>query len=89
MKLYYLNPNDYGKQWFVMAENKEMAIEAFLKFAKEKDKEAGDLQKEAGMFEEWNYNMNSLNKALDDIKQNGTYTLNCFDVGEVIRSELS
>lgn len=30
MKLYHLNPNGYGGEWFVMAESREKALESIL-----------------------------------------------------------
>lgn len=36
MKLYYFNPNDYGQEYFVMAENKIKAHQYLIKYFKNK-----------------------------------------------------
>jgi hypothetical protein len=36
MKLYYLNPNDYGNEYFVMSDSKENAIDAIVNHMKKK-----------------------------------------------------
>lgn len=36
MKLYYFNPNNYGAEYFVCSESKEMAFKSLLNFLRKK-----------------------------------------------------
>lgn len=74
MKLYYFNPNAYGDQYFVMAENKAQAFEYLLASSKiyKPDREAWE-------------KVDILNLE----KLPFGYTLDEYEKGEVIRSEIA
>lgn len=67
-KLYHLNPNDYGDEYFVLAESKEKALE-YITNSKEYGSE--------------------LFKGKDINNLPDKYTLNEYELGKVIRSEIA
>ena len=87
MKLYYFNPNNWGDQYFVMAENKIEAHEYLLqhfekliddpneKYAKKSNREA---------LKQWK----KVNPENPDTFPTG-YTLDEFEKGQIIESEIA
>lgn len=67
MKLYHLNPNDYGEEYFVLAESKEHAFELIL--------------------EKLDKNCTLATCTWDTLPRK--YTLDEYNYGEVIRSEIA
>lgn len=80
MKLYYLNPNGYGEQFFVMAESKEKAMESILKYIKGMSRMEGDY---------WDNEHENFSKLHKEGKLANGYSLNEFSEGQVIRSEIA
>lgn len=86
MKLYYFNPNGYGEEFFTMAESKETAHQNLLNYLKTK----------AGFDKNNSYNYwEEVLKDWEDVDINdestypNDYSLDSFDKGEVIRSEIA
>jgi hypothetical protein len=84
MKMYYFNPNGYGHEYFMIAENKIKAHEYLLKYlsellSDEKEKCYYDLNLKN--FNWWK-NIN-----LEDNNTMGSYTLDEYNVGEVVYTE--
>jgi hypothetical protein len=79
MKMYYFNPNDHGQEYFVMAENKIQAHQFLIKY-----------------FEKYSRNFyynENIQKwidvdPLDHYTFPDSYTLDEYDVGVVIETEL-
>lgn len=86
LKLYYLNPNDYGDEWFTIAENKEQALKNIIKSI-EKEMELDD-----AMFNKFHLQdikwISKINPS-DQTTFSGKYTLDEYKNGGVIRSELA
>lgn len=75
MYLYHLNPHSYGQEWFVMASNKTEAFNYILKDIKTKYR-----------------NYYNYFKKTDPLKPETfpeEYTLDEYETGKVIRSEIS
>lgn len=85
MKMYYFNPNTYGAEFFVMAEDKIKAHEYLLKYLKNK---ATSTDCHAKMYEE-ELEMWSKANPLDDKTFPSGYTLDEHKIGSVIESEIS
>ena len=83
MKMYHYNPNDYGDEFFVMAENKTKAHEYLLKHLEDKIVSAGCYAK---MYQD-DLEMWKKVNPLDD-KILGIYTLDEHEIGSVIKSEI-
>lgn len=84
MKLYYFNPNDYGQEAFVLAENKEKAKEYLLK-----QKLPPKITKAMYDYPEYDASLFH-NEMIDDmVNLKDKYTLEEHGVGEVIFSEIS
>jgi len=86
MKMYYYNPNNYGEEFFVLAENKTNAHEYLLKHLKNKIKKEKPYQT--------TYHKDLLNlfekvNPLDDTTFPRKYTLEEYEVGDVIQSEIA
>jgi len=79
MKIYYFDPNNYGQQYFVMAESRSEAIKYLTKYFDEEIKKETDKDFVEILKEEKDVAIN----LKDD------YTLEEFDVGEVIVTEIS
>lgn len=79
MKLYYFNPNNYGIEFFTVAESEEKAIEALNKFLETttfpKDKNGKPLKWGDDYFKKTRYNEG--------------YTIDVYEPGQVIISEIS
>lgn len=85
MKMYYYNPNNYGAEFFVMAENKTKAHEYLLKYLENKivdEKCYAEMYKDD--FEMWK-NVNPLDSKTFPRK----YTLDEHEIGSVIESEIA
>jgi hypothetical protein len=76
MKLYYFNPNDYGTEYYVLAENKINAITYLLNHFKQ--------TKNMEKFKMWK-NTNSKNPQTFPIN----YTLEEHGIGDVLVSSIS
>ena len=87
MKLYYFNPNNWGAQYFVMAENKIKAHEYLLTFLEKrmnKSEEQCYLKTNQNELKEW-----EIVDPLDPTTFPQKYKLDEYEVGEVINSENS
>jgi len=85
MKLYYFNPNDWGIQYFVMAENKIDAHKNLLSFLEKRMKEPNEqcyVNANTEELEDWK----KVNP-LDPSTFPETYKLDEYEVGQVIQSE--
>ena len=82
LKMYYLNPNDYGQEYFTIANGKEEALENILKYLREKCKGylTNHYEKEFVMVQE------IINSKYLEYPQK--YTLDEYTNGGVIESEL-
>jgi hypothetical protein len=96
MKLYHLNPNDYGAEWFVMAESSEKAMECILnKLSVEAD--AADIEnrrrRSAGLlYSKGSTCERDTFKMVKKFSETGLmrkYTLDAYNVNEVIESEIA
>lgn len=76
MKIYYYNPNDYGVQFFVMAENKTKAHEYLLKHLEDEI-----CQEDLEIWKRVN--------PLDVKTFPSNYTLDEHEFGSVIQSEIA
>lgn len=85
MKMYYYNPNDYGAEFFVMAENKIKAHEYLLKHLENKIVSescfAKIYQDDLDMWKK----VNPLDKTTFPDK----YSLDEHEIGSVIQSEIA
>jgi len=85
MKMYYYNPNNYGAEFFVMAENKTKAHEYLLKHLKNKiitESCYSDMyQEDLEIWEKVN--------PLDNKTFPHKYTLDEHEIGSVIQSEIA
>ena len=88
MKLYYMNPNNYGEQWFVMAETSEQAHQFILNSIQKKLDE--DLLRGPQYGIEGNLLESYYAETLRDIKEYKKYgyTLDEYKEGQVICSEI-
>lgn len=75
MKLYHLNPNNYGEELFVIAESKEDAVGFFQQYI-ESDKHTYYDKHDAEVFKKDNWKMRG-------------YTIDECEVGQVIESEVA
>jgi hypothetical protein len=75
MKLYYFNPNNYGEQFFTVAESEEQAIDNLNKYLEKTDYPKKD----------W-FTKESLTWTDDYFKK---YTIDSFEPGEVLNSEIA
>ncbi len=85
MKLYHYNPNHYGEEFFVLAENKTKAHEYLLKYLESKTTDGGcysEMYRED--FESWK-KVNPLDSETFPPK----YTLDEHEAGSVIQSEIA
>lgn len=73
MKLYRFNPPNYGEQAFVIAESKEKAIEALQNSKTENQDFCTDADHQNLIFQ----------------MTNGSYTIDEFEIGEVVFAEIS
>jgi hypothetical protein len=81
MKLYYINPNDYGTEYFVMTESKEQALECVKKYLKEMaDGEAGEMSSVYGSDYDNLWKEATVNNLPND------YTIDEYKQGEVIET---
>jgi hypothetical protein len=87
MKLYYFNPNNYGQQYFVLAEDKTKAHEYLIEYFREKIDETND-KYEKRMYRD-EQDMWKKVDPLDAKTFPGGYTLDEHDAGDVISSEIS
>lgn len=85
MKMYYYNPNGYGAEYIVMAENKTKAHEYLLKHFENK------IASESFYAEVYREHLESWKKVnpLDNKSFPSTYTLDEHEIGSVIQSEVS
>ena len=79
MKLYYFNPNNYGLEFFTVAESEERAIEALNDFLQKTDYPKG----KEGHPLKWG------DKYFSATKYNEGYTIDVYEPGQVIISEIS
>ena len=84
MKLYHFNPNDYGDEYFVMAENKAMAHKSLLNHLENMIKSKPDL-----IYSYFKNDLEEWRKAnpLDANSYPYKYTIDEHEVGVVIRTE--
>lgn len=78
MKMYYFNPNSYGEEYFVMAENKNKALEYLLNFLSTSEEEYN--RDQVSIWE-------NVNVEEPDTFPTG-YTLDEHLKGQVVRTEL-
>jgi hypothetical protein len=83
MKLFHFNPNNYGEQAFVVADNKEQAIE-FLKNSKPELNGVNEEDQYSKILVE--YHKQKINAMIDCLDG---YTIDEHPVGHVIFSEIS
>lgn len=85
MKMYYYNPNDYGDQFFVMAENKTEAHKCLLKHLENK------IVTESCYSEMYQEDLEIWKKVnpLDGKSFPKKYTLDEYEIGSVIQSEIA
>jgi len=85
MKMYYYNPNDYGAEFFVMAENKTKAHEYLLKYLENK------IVGESCYTKEYQEDLELWKKVnpLDNKTFPRKFTLDEYEIGAVIQSELA
>jgi hypothetical protein len=76
MKLYHLNPNNYGQQYFVISDSRQNAFDAILNHLNSKSDDF--YQEYLKMFKKG---------GLDNLPKK--YTLDEYEVNQVIRSEIS
>lgn len=89
LAMYYFNPNDYGEQYMVLAKSGEEAFNSVIEHIKkeiEHDKtkpwaEAGIGNAFSGYYDKWL-------KATFDKLPSG-YTIEVFNIGEVLATEIS
>lgn len=85
LKMYHLNPNSYGSEWFTIAENKEQAIKNILELSK----------KELAETTHFNSNEKDTVRMIKKIKPSDEstfprgYTLDEYENGTAIRSEIA
>ncbi len=86
MKLYYFNPNDYGEEWFVVANSEDEAINhlnkhLLQKFEKNPDGGTKPLKWGDSYFQK---------KVLPNgvVLRNG-YTIDIYEEGQVVETEIS
>jgi len=87
MKQYHFNPNDHGEEYFVMAEDKIKAHEYLLKYFKNRINKSSNLYYKKmwnRYLEDWKI-VNPLDNSTFFLK----YTLDEYNVGQVIQSEIS
>ncbi len=85
MKMYYYNPNDYGAEFFVMAENKTKAHEYLIKYLEKKVSEEKHYKKD---YEDDLKLWKKVNP-LDATTFPCGYTLDEHEMGSVIQSEIA
>lgn len=85
MKLYYFNPNDYGQEWFVMAQSKQDAIFYLLKYLTQKSLDDGETEDD----DFYNEYLNAFKSALNTGDLPYKYTIEECEEGKVIQSEIS
>jgi hypothetical protein len=88
MKMYHLNPNTYGPEWFVMAESADAAMDAILKKLSVEADEADALKDKDA---EWTTVERGIYENILTFKKTGVfdrYTLKSYDGGEVVESEI-
>lgn len=83
MKMYYFNPNTYGRQAFVIAESPEKAKEYLLRYRKFPGTTRLDEEVEKIVIELHNETLDNMVNLKDN------YTLEEFGVGEVKFAEIS
>lgn len=85
MKFYHFNPNDYGGEYFVMAENKREAHEYLLKHLENK------IVTESCYAEMYQEDLEMWKKVnpLDNKTFPSRYTLDEHEIGSVIQSEIA
>lgn len=76
LAIYYFNPNDYGEQYSVLAESKESALEYVINYIKEEMKRWDN-----NYYDKW------LEATVDSLPDG--YTIDIFNIGQVIATELS
>lgn len=79
MKLYYFNPNTYGEEAFVCASSLEEAKQSLLKLKKEISE---DLKGSWSI----KYDNEKIDRMLNCVDK---YTIDEFEIGEVVFSEIS
>lgn len=84
MILYYFNPNDYDKEYFVMAESITKAHEALISYFEKEVASNKDVWLYTHELERWK-NVVSTNKATYPEK----YTITAHSAGEVIETEIA
>jgi hypothetical protein len=85
MKMYYYNPNNYGAEFFIMAENKTKAHEYLLKHLENKS------LSESLYAEIYQEDLDKWKKVnpLDNKTFPNKYTLDEYEIGSVIESEIA
>lgn len=86
MKMYHFNANDYGYEYYVMAENKYMAYVFFMQFLHDERKKAKEFLRDSLSEEigKW-----ATIKIDDPASFPQKYTLDEYEMGKVIRSEVA
>lgn len=87
MKLFYFNPNDWGYEYFVMAENPETAIKEVVKFLKKELTKQKTIYKDMDFSHDEKYIEKWEQSTLDNLPDN--YKLEVYGPNQVIESELS
>ncbi len=85
LKMYHLNPNDYGEEWYTITYDKTEALNNILNFIKTKiDSEISFKSYYTNYYELFNrVDINNLETFPDK------YTLDEYENGSVIRSEIA
>lgn len=90
MKMYYFNPNDYDKEYFVLAENKSEACAFLLEHIKKCLNKSIEVENEF-MSEIFKKELNRWEKVEPSKPQTypSGYTIEEYGFGQVIESEIS
>jgi hypothetical protein len=88
-KLYHLNPNSWGQEYYVMAESKEKALEYIVQTIISEEKESR--KKYLEIFPDYEYVSSDANKFKNCSPGNlpDKYTLDEYGPGQVIISEVA
>ena len=85
MKMYYYNPNDYGSEYFVMAESKTQAHQYLIKYLKEMLLKEKDFK----LYYQEDLKLWKTVNPLDATTFPKRYTLDEYEVGSVVHTEIS
>ena len=88
-KLYHLNPNTWGQEYYVLAESKEKALDYIVQTIISEEKESRKRYLEIDPDYEYSSSDADRFKNCSPDKLPGKYTLDEYEIGEVIISEIA